>query len=331
MSNETEALVATEAPSTGLATLPTFGANMQLQTYEQAWRLACMINKSGWAPKDMNSPEKLMVAMQLGAEVGLSPMSSMQNICSINGRPSVYGDAALAIVRASGELESITEVFEGTPFEDDFLCRVTSKRKGMDEMEHTFSVADAKRAGLWGKVGPWSTSPKRMLRFRSRGFNLRDNFGDRLKGMITREEAQDMPKEINITPEPEQSIEKKNAIMEEVKAMPAVKVIEAKKAPAPEPAPKPEKKKPAPKVEKPAAAAPEAPEPEEVILPIKDYCEKIKEAGLRQWDLDNYLRTKGIVEVGKTSNDLDDYTRQLIVDNLETYKTAIEAQTKDNE
>jgi hypothetical protein len=58
-----------------------------------------------------------------------------------------------------------------------------------------FSVEDAKRAGLWGKQGPWSAYPKRMMQMRARGFALRDAFPDVLKGLITAEEAQDYPDE----------------------------------------------------------------------------------------------------------------------------------------
>jgi hypothetical protein len=65
-----------------------------------------------------------------------------------------------------------------------------------------FSVEDAKRAGLWGKQGPWSAYPKRMMQMRARGFALRDAFPDVLKGLITAEEAEDYPSqpEKDITP-----------------------------------------------------------------------------------------------------------------------------------
>lgn len=58
-----------------------------------------------------------------------------------------------------------------------------------------FSVKDAKRAGLWGKSGPWSTYPDRMLTMRARSWALRDEFADILKGIIAAEEAQDYPSE----------------------------------------------------------------------------------------------------------------------------------------
>jgi hypothetical protein len=62
-------------------------------------------------------------------------------------------------------------------------------------------MSDAKRAKLVGKPGPWSEYPTRMLRFRARGYVLRDLCGDVLKGLRTVEEARDIPAEpVNVTP-----------------------------------------------------------------------------------------------------------------------------------
>ena len=61
-------------------------------------------------------------------------------------------------------------------------------------------MGDAKKAGLWGKQGPWSQYPNRMLLMRARTYAYRDCFPDRMRGMLTAEEAHDMPKqEKNVT------------------------------------------------------------------------------------------------------------------------------------
>jgi hypothetical protein len=74
---------------------------------------------------------------------------------------------------------------------DTAIC--VAKRRGRKPVTAKFSVDDAKRAGLWGKQGPWTQYPKRMLQMRARGFALRDAFPDVLKGLITSEEAMDFP------------------------------------------------------------------------------------------------------------------------------------------
>lgn len=68
-------------------------------------------------------------------------------------------------------------------------------RQGASAVTARFSVADAKKAGLWGKQGPWQQYPARMLQLRARGFALRDAFPDVLRGIISAEEARDMPTE----------------------------------------------------------------------------------------------------------------------------------------
>ena len=172
---------------------------VQLATYEEVFRFSKSVVLSGFAPKGMDKPESVLVAIQLGLELGMTPMSALQNIGVINGRPGIFGDAALALVRGSGLLESYEQQFSGEG--DKLAAKVIVKRKG-DPVAITseFSVADAKAAGLWGKQGPWSQYPRRMLLFRARGFALRDAFGDVLKGLRTTEELGDIPAEKEVTP-----------------------------------------------------------------------------------------------------------------------------------
>ena len=162
-----------------------------LKTYDDLAKFSDVVFKSGLAPKSFTSPQAVMIAIQLGAEIGISPMMAIQNIAVINGIPSIYGDAMKAIVLASGTCEYINETYEGTPYEDTFMAVCVSKRKGQKETRETFSVADAKKAGLWNKEGTWQKYPKRLLKFRARGFNLRDGWADIMKGMKSVEEVQD--------------------------------------------------------------------------------------------------------------------------------------------
>jgi len=88
----------------------TFGdSGVKLASLEDAYRFANAIVASGFAPRGMEKPEAVLVAIQLGAEIGLSPMAALQNTAVINGRPAIYGDAALALVRGSGLLVSYKE------------------------------------------------------------------------------------------------------------------------------------------------------------------------------------------------------------------------------
>jgi hypothetical protein len=168
-------------------------SGLALQSFDDAFRFAKMVAASEFAPKDFKGkPESCLLAIQHGSEVGLSPMQSLQSIAVINGRPTIWGDAALALVQACPVCEYVREYMEG---EGDSLTAVCeAKRQGYPSPSVSrFSVADAKKASLWGKTGPWTQYPSRMLQLRARGFALRNAFADALRGLVTAEEAQDYP------------------------------------------------------------------------------------------------------------------------------------------
>lgn len=185
------AIVAQEHPR--LPALQSGGAIRPIvpQDFDGAWRIANAVVKAGMAPKGLETPEKAMVAIMHGLEVGMTPMASLQSIAVINSRATIWGDGALGLVQASGKMESHKEWFEGAGDTRKALCTVS--RKGDPEPKHgEFSVADAKKAALWGKAGPWQQYPDRMLKMRARAFALRDGFSDVLKGLGIAEEVQDV-------------------------------------------------------------------------------------------------------------------------------------------
>jgi hypothetical protein len=189
-------------------------------TVTEAIQFSEMLANSNMVPKQyMGKPQDIMVCIQWGMEMGLAPMQALQNIAVINGKPSVYGDAMMALVQASPVCEGVEESIEDETTANPVAVCV-ARRKGRAPVTVRFSVEDAKRAGLWGKQGPWSAYPKRMLQMRARGFALRDAYPDVLKGLISTEEAQDYPEE---TKRPPKDITPRNP-------------LDALQAPAPAPA-----------------------------------------------------------------------------------------------
>lgn len=157
------------------------------QTFEQALTFSNYLADSDLVPKDFKGkPGNCLIAMQWGSELGLKPLQSLQNLAVINGRPALWGDAVIALVMASPVCEYVTEDDDG----ETAYCRV--KRKGAPEQVRSFSMEDARKAGLSGKQGPWTQYPKRMRQMRARAFALRDVFPDVLRGMPIAEELQDM-------------------------------------------------------------------------------------------------------------------------------------------
>lgn len=187
---------------------------LELRTLSALQEFCGVLAKTDMVPKAYkDKPGDILVAMLHGQEVGLPHLQALQSIAVVNGIPSIYGDAALAMVRASGKLDDFDEWIEVDGVRQDgpfpilkwaeegknIVAYCRSKRVGMARQRITsYSVDDAQRSKLWLRKGhngfetPWCTVPQRMLMWRARGWNLRDNFGDVLKGLAIYEEAMDI-------------------------------------------------------------------------------------------------------------------------------------------
>lgn len=177
-------------------------------TLEESFRFAQLVCQAGLAPKSYEGkdgfpdPQKVVVGILTALELGVPPLQGLSGIAIINGRPSVWGDLAVALVQSKGLVADHDVVETGTFPNDDYTVTVRFWRRGQSKpYEGKFSVADAKRAGLWNnpKKQPWVSYPKRMVFNRARAFPLRDGFSDALKGIAIAEEMMDLP---TVTPEP---------------------------------------------------------------------------------------------------------------------------------
>jgi hypothetical protein len=207
MSDKLPAVMALKAGARPVGIVPS--------TFEDCFRMAKLFSSTKMVPEAFqDKPEACCVAIMQGLELGLSPLAALQSIAVINGRPSIWGDGALAVVRASGLVESFSETDDG----ETATCSI--KRK--DEAEpivRKFSMKDAEKAGLAKKTGPWTQYPQRMRQMRARSWALRDGFADVLRGLHIAEEASDI-KTVDVTPEkPKMALEAPPDIPDEAEEM----------------------------------------------------------------------------------------------------------------
>lgn len=186
-SAETRAVVPVVTPECGAIELASNGVKMK--TVAECAEFCRLLQAGGMIPKGM-TVEGAVIATLAGARLGLDPFQSVQGIATINGRPAIWGDALVAIVKGSGLVED--EAVEYLPTRSECKgVRYSVKRKGVPTpYVGTFSKADAEKAGLWGK-GVWQAYPARMMFNRARAFALRDGFADVLRGFRIAEEEQD--------------------------------------------------------------------------------------------------------------------------------------------
>jgi hypothetical protein len=172
---------------------------IDLTSMADLWSLARVYVAAGTVPVDFKGDiAKTFVALQVGSEVGMQPMQALKATMLVNGYPSLFGDGPIGLVLASGQMEDQRAEWLGPDpaetgeFVDANGYRYTAKRKGIESpSSYVFTVADAKRAGLWGKSTTWTRHPKRMLHARARAFVLRDLFADVLGGYSIAEEMLD--------------------------------------------------------------------------------------------------------------------------------------------
>ena len=162
--------------------------------FEHYLRVADVLAKSSLIPKGMQGrPSDVLIAMEMGLQIGIPMMQAIQDIAVINGRPALWGDGLLAVVQGHRDYEWIEERLEEAS--SGLVATCSIKRRNHEPHTVTFSQQDAQKAGLLGKQGTWSQYPKRMLQLRARSFCIRDIFADALRGVKGAEEVTDYPPE----------------------------------------------------------------------------------------------------------------------------------------
>ena len=184
-----------KAETTIIKKSPVLAGNrgLHFSDMESMWRFCAAVVNSGIF-KDINTPEIALIRLQAGLELGLTPIWSLTNIMVTNGRPSVWGDALLGLVLRHQDCEDVIETFEGEGENLVAVCEI--HRRGRQPVKRTFSVSDAKRAGLHGR-NVHNSYPSRMLQMRARSWACRDAFADALRGLTVIEEIRDIePREV---------------------------------------------------------------------------------------------------------------------------------------
>jgi hypothetical protein len=159
----------------------------------ESTRIAKGLLESGCIPAQFKTVPQVLMAQQFLRQLGLPDIACLPRIAIIRGAYSLWGEGPKAVCQP--EIEDFEEFwfdaqYSKICFENKNLgaelygaiCRV--KRKGIATwVERAFTIDDAKTAKLWGKPGPWTEHPRRMLGMRARSWALRDGFPDKLIGL----------------------------------------------------------------------------------------------------------------------------------------------------
>lgn len=154
-----------------------------LAPVEPLWRMAEGLAGSTVVPPEFQGkPANVFLALVLGWEYDLPPVTALASTMVVNNRAKFFGSLPLALVRRSGlfDEQQYREWFEGA--NDEYAAHCQVARINCPPIIRKFSIRDAKRAGLWDKDN-WRKYPQRMLAARARGYALDDAFSDVLRGV----------------------------------------------------------------------------------------------------------------------------------------------------
>jgi hypothetical protein len=205
-----------ESTNGGRAVIPIGPGGVELRDIDAMFRFAKCYMQSGLTPPSFKNEQQLVICWAKAKELGLSPLQAVEGMSVVNNRIGIMGDLALAMVESSGLLEfkKVEYTGEGETLE----CKITLKRKGREAQTYSFSVREAKAAGIYERSAVWKQYSKRMTYYRALGFGLRDEFADVLKGVKTVEELTDYPSEEprrvvrTIKPEPNRLFKRQEVI-----------------------------------------------------------------------------------------------------------------------
>lgn len=125
----------------------------------------------------VSSPEQAAMIMSKGYELGMPITAAFELIQVIQGRPTLSPRGALALVQASNLLEDM-QINEKPG-----ACTVTMTRRGGISYTLTWTLEDAKRAGIVKPDSAWQSYEANMLRWRAIGFVVDVLFSDVTGGL----------------------------------------------------------------------------------------------------------------------------------------------------
>lgn len=195
-----------------LQTVPKSGEFGSTEQFEHTQRVALALSKSDLVPKEFkgNVPNTI-IALEMAARIGASPLAVMQNLHIIHGKPGWSSTFIVASINSSSRFESLQYEMSGEKGTESRACVAWAIDKGTKSPTGVITIQQHREAGIKVYEGPevtmkmaklegwidkpgskWKTMPELMLRYRAAAFFGRLNTPDIMMGMQTHEEVVDI-------------------------------------------------------------------------------------------------------------------------------------------
>ena len=190
---KTETTVDEEAltvkPNTEVGTVWT-----DMSEYTRVGRIAQMMAKTTLVPESYQGrPENCFLAINFAMRLGMEPLTVMQNLYVVKGKPSWSGQFCMALIRANPAFGNVRLVYTGQKGTDNRGAYVTAIRLSdgsvVDGTEVTIAMAKAEG---WTSNPKWRNMPEQMLGYRAASFFAKLHCPEQMLGIQTAEEVEDV-------------------------------------------------------------------------------------------------------------------------------------------
>ena len=199
--------LATAAPAQITAPKPppadiSSGVFSGIAAFEAAQRMAQALCTSTMVPSEYRGQQGLsnsLIALEIAARMGLSPLVVMQNMTPIHGKPSWSSSFLIATVNSSGRFTPLRFVFDDK--DNPSSCFAVARDKATGEVleGQLISIEMAKREGWWSRpdrygkeTSKWQSMTGQMLRYRASAFWVKVYCPEISLGLMTQDEVADV-------------------------------------------------------------------------------------------------------------------------------------------
>jgi hypothetical protein len=189
------------------AALAMTGRGFEPTTIEEAWRFASALARSTIVPRNTyyGQPDNCLISLDLASRLQVPWLTVMQHVYIVHGRPAMTSTLTTALVNRSGvfadPLEYEVEGYD--PYADDYRVRAYAIRSSNNKKLYgpwiTWKLV---RAEGWDKPkgekkipSKWTTLPDQMFHYRAASWFQRRYCPEVTLGMLTVEEADEIPVE----------------------------------------------------------------------------------------------------------------------------------------
>ena len=171
-------------------------------SFEFAQRQAKSLCQSQLVPTQYQGQQGLsncLVALEMSKRMNLSPLTVMQNLNIIHGKPSWSAQFIASTIMSCGRFSNFDYLVKGQGETLEVQCVATRLEDNKQVKGSAVSMRMARQEG-WTKNSKYSSMPELMLRNRAATFFGRQYIPDLLLGVQTSEEVIDIePEPINVS------------------------------------------------------------------------------------------------------------------------------------